>query len=261
MTPRLRWTLGATIDDARRDSVLLRLGVAFVWLATGAGVLHPHYREVGERYLDALGLPHALMWATCAFEVALGLWVALRPATALLAWAQIGLVASFTAILAVSEPLLLASPYGVLTKNVPIVGSVLVAWWLERDGWTPRALGALRGSVAAIWVTEGLFPKILFQQGEELAIAERTGLAFGHPSALLVAIGLAQIAGGVAALLLSGRLLRWLLAAQIAALVALALVVGALRPDLWSHPFGPLTKNAPIILGTWVVLRRCSSSP
>lgn len=249
------------MEDARRDAALLRLGVAFVWLATGLGVLHPHYRAVGGAYLDALGLPHALMWATCAGEVGLGLWVALRPSTPLVTHAQIGLVACFTAILAVAEPMLLASPFGVLTKNIPIVGGCLVALWLEREGWTARARWTLRASVAAIWITEGLFPKILFQQAEELAIAARVGVLAERPEALLVAIGLAQIAGGLAALLARGRLLRLVLAAQLAALVVLPLVVGAMRPDLWFHPFGPFTKNMPIILGTWVVLRRCSTSP
>jgi hypothetical protein len=28
------------------------------------------------------------------------------------------------------------------------------------------------------------------------------------------------------------------------------------EPMLWVHPFGPLTKNVPILAGTWLVLRR-----
>ena len=250
---------GGGMQEARRDAALLRLGVASVWLATGLLVLTPQYREVGSRYLGALGLPDALMWATCAGEVALGLWVALRTSDRWSAGLQVALVTIFTLILAFHEPMLLVSPYGVLTKNLPIVGSVLVALWLEGEGWSPRARWTLRLTMAAIWATEGLGPKILFQQAEELTIAARTGLSFGHPERLLAAIGAAQITGGLLALTLRGRPLRLVLGAQVLALIALPLVVGWMRPDLWFHPFGPLTKTIPVLAGTFVLWRRCST--
>jgi len=49
------------------------------------------------------------------------------------------------------------------------------------------------------------------------------------------------------------------LAAQAAGLIVLPLVVSWFVPWLWFHPFGPFTKNVPVLLGTLVVLRRCSS--
>jgi hypothetical protein len=111
-----------------------------------------------------------------------------------------------------------------------------------------------------VWITEGLFPKILFQQREELWITEQTGLALGRPALLLAAIGALQLASGVAALLLRGRWLRFVLVGQIAGLVVLPLVVSWFVPWLWFHPFGPYTKNAAALCGTLVVLWRCSSS-
>lgn len=247
------------MEEARRDAALLRWGVASVWLATGLLVLTPQYRAVGGAALAELGLPDALMWATCSGEVALGLWVARRPSDRWTTGLQVALVTIFTLILAVHEPRLLVSPYGVLTKNLPIVGAALGALWLEGEGWTTRARWTLRGTMAAIWLTEGLGPKILFQQAEELAIAARTGLSFGHPERLLAAIGVAQITGGLLALALAGRLLRLVLGAQVLALIALPLVVGWMRPDLWFHPFGPLTKTIPVLAGTFVLWRRCST--
>jgi hypothetical protein len=196
------------------------------------------------------------MYVTCAAEVLLGLRVALGRATTAATAVQVVLVAGFTAILAASEPALLVHPDGVLMKNLPLLATLGTAWLLRREGWTPRAEWLLRGGMALIWITEGLFPKILFQAGWEVALVGRSALVRGDPAVFLRLMGAAEVLSGVAALLLRGRPLRWLLGAQLAALLALPLLVGWLEPDLWFHPFGPLTKNVPILVGTAVLLRR-----
>jgi uncharacterized protein YqjF (DUF2071 family) len=43
---------------------------------------------------------------------------------------------------------------------------------------------------------------------------------------------------------------------QLLALLVLPIVVGTLIPRLWVHPFGPLTKNVPLLVGTGVVFLR-----
>ena len=40
-------------------------------------------------------------------------------------------------------------------------------------------------------------------------------------------------------------------------LVVIIILVTRYNPELWFHPFGPLTKNVSILVGTLVVLRRC----
>jgi len=245
--------------EAQTHQRILRGSVAFVWVATGLAVAHPYYREVGGAYLDRLGLPHALMFVTCGFEVLLGAWVALRPARTAVTALQVAMVLAFTAILAALDPMLLVHPFGILTKNVPLLAVLLTAWMLEREGPSRRAAWALRVGVGAIWVTEGLLPKILFQQPMELAVVAGSGLVPIDPSAFLVFMGAAQLASGLGVLLLRGRWLRALLACQAAALVVLPVLVSVQDPDLWFHPFGPLTKNLPILAGTYV-LARCSST-
>lgn len=241
------------------ESFWLRAGVAVVWLATGLLVLHPTYRSIGGGYLDQLGLPVWLMPATCLFEVGLGLWVLSRRAGNVITLLQLSMVLTFTVILVAWDARLLVNPFGMLTKNVPILAAVATAWLVEREGWSRRALWLLRSGMAFIWLSEGLLPKVFFQQGEELRIVEGVGLSFGAPGTVLALIGVLQAASGVLALTLSGRWLRVVLAAQIAALVVLPLVVSWQVPWLWFHPFGPFTKNVPIIFGTGVVLWRCSS--
>lgn len=244
----------------RRATLPLRVGVACVWILTGVLVVSPLYRAIGATYLGRLGLPLWLMPFTCVIEIGLGAWVAFQPASELVTWLQLAMVASFTLILGLLEPRLLASPFGMLTKNLPIMACVAGAYLIEKEGFTPRARAVLRVGMALIWITEGLIPKILFQQPEELIIAARSGLAWGNPSRLLYAIGAAQLVSGILALKLSNAPLRWLLGAQIAALLILPVVVSWQVPWLWFHPFGPLTKNIPIITGTWVVFKECSSS-
>ena len=112
--------------------------------------------------------------------------------------------------------------------------------------------------MALIWITEGLFPKLLFQQPMELAVVSNSGLVPMSAPAFLSLLGFAQLASGVLALLLRGKPLLWLLAAQVAALVVLPALVSFQDPMLWFHPFGPMTKNFPIIFGTLGALRRCS---
>lgn len=242
---------------ARDELFWLKAGAASIWLTTALGVLHPTYREVGHAWLFRLGLPDALMWLTCSGELVLGVLVLVLPPRTWLAGLQVGAVAGFTVVLAALEPMLLVHPFGMLTKNLPFLALVVATWLAAREGWTPRAWWTLRVGMALIWVTEGLFPKIFFQQALELDVVAKSGLVPMSPSTFLVLMGLAQAASGVLALVLRGRWLVALLAAQVAALVGLPLLVSWQDPSLWVHPFGPMTKNLPIIAGTLEVLRRC----
>lgn len=241
-----------------KELLFLKAGTASIWLTTALGVLHPYYRSVGHEWLSRLGLPDWLMWLTCAAELALGLVILALPPKWWLMAAQVGGVTVFIVILAVLDPALLVHPFGMLSKNYPFIALVISTWLVAREGWTPRALGILRFGMALIWITEGLFPKLLFQQPMELAIVSNSGLVPMSAPAFLSLLGFAQLASGVLALVLRGRWLQWLLGAQVAALVLLPALVSWQDPMLWFHPFGPLTKNFPIIFGTLGVLRRCS---
>jgi hypothetical protein len=252
-------TARATSDgEALRDAAWLRASIAAVWIVTALTVLHPYYREVGGAYLARFGLPWWIMIATDVAELILGAWVLLRPSSSLIAGLQIAMVASFTVLLAAIEPMLLASPFGVLSKNLPFCVVIAVAFLLESEGWTPRAERLLAFGMAAVWITEGLVPKILFQQEIELAMAPAVGLRFAPPWLLVGAVGALQLASGIAVLLLRGPARRWLLHAQAIALAFLPIVVGFLSPELWVHPFGPFSKNVPILVGTLILARRCS---
>jgi hypothetical protein len=238
------------------DSRALRAGVAFVWLATGLGVLHPFFREQGTPYLRLLGLPDGWMYAACAGEVVLGLCVLLLPARSWLTAVQVAAITAFTVTLAAVEPGLLVNPFGVLSKNVSLLAFVAAAWLLQREGWTRRAGWVMRFGLAFIWVWEGLFANAVFQSETLRAVIAAAGLDLPNPRLFLAAAGSGEALGGVAILVLRGRPLRWLLVLQTAGLLLICILVTNYNPLLWFHPFGPLTKNIPLIVGTLVLLRR-----
>ncbi|MBI5498283.1 MAG: hypothetical protein HY904_24995 [Deltaproteobacteria bacterium] len=236
------------------DERLLRSSVGAVWLLTAVTCVFPSYQAVGNTYLSRLGLGPSWMYATCVAEGVVALVVLARPTGAWLTALQVAAVTVFTLVLAVMEPMLLVSPFGFLSKNVPFVLVAWAAWELGHGDPQDRARRLVRSAAALPWLTEGLLPKILFQQGVELALVPRLGLSTS-PALVVGALGVAQLLSGVAALLLRGGALRAVLAAQAAALVLLPVVIGALEPALWVHPFGPFSKNLPILAATLVAFR------
>lgn len=240
-----------------RELLWLKAGCASIWFTTALGVLHPYYRSVGHDFLSRLGLPDWLMLATCAAEFVLAVVIVTSAPKTWLFVGQAGGVVVFTLILATLDPMLLVHPYGVLSKNYPFLALVTVTWLVATEGWTPRVTWLLRGGMALVWVTEGIFPKVFFQQPMELAVVSGSGLVPISPSTFLVVLGLAQAASGVAALVFKGRLLLFVLGAQVFALAVLPALVSWQDPTLWFHPFGPMTKNLPIVAGTLMVIHRC----
>src|SRR5579885_417859 len=189
---------------ARADSRLLRSGLAFIWVVTGLGALHPYYQKVGHTYLEALGLPDWVMYAACAAEVVLGLWVAAGIAWRGAAVVQAVLIVGFTITLGAMQPTLLVDPYGALAKNLVLLAMVATVWLLERDGWTPWSRWLLRGGVASVWITEGLFAKVLFPQPTAFGLFEGFWLLSSDPVAFLRFAGACETALGVLVLALHG---------------------------------------------------------
>lgn len=245
-------------SPARRqsaDNFSMRLGVASIWLLTAVLVVVPYYRAVGARELAALSLPAWLMYVACAGELVLGSLVLARPLGRPLVALQLGGLLFFTVVLALGDPLRLAHPFGILTKNLPLAALIVAAYWHAREGHSARVVWLLRAGMASVWITEGILPKLLFPREMELAIVRNSHLVPFDALTFLRLLGVAQALSGVLALVLRGRALRWLLLAQTAALIVLPLLVGVQQPLLFVHPFTPLLKNVPIIFGTLIVWR------
>lgn len=105
--------------------------------------------------------------------------------------------------------------------------------------------GVARVVLGFIWVYQGVFPKLLFQDGGELDILRGSGLVAGFEPRVLTTVGLAEVAFGV--LLLTLWRVRSLFVVN--ALLLVTLVLGAVfsQPRLLVAPFNPVTLNLAMV--------------
>ncbi|MFZ2269570.1 MAG: DoxX-like family protein [Azonexus sp.] len=109
----------------------------------------------------------------------------------------------------------------------------------------------LRASLALVWLITGLLSLGIYPIDASLALLTRTGLS-GTPAliALYGAAGL-DLALGWATLFRPGRRL-WL--AQMALIAGYSLIIALCLPEFLIHPFGPLSKNLPILALLFILL-------
>lgn len=112
-------------------------------------------------------------------------------------------------------------------------------------------LPALRFSIAAVWIATAIVSFGLYPAELSYQLLARTGIpAPLHPLMLYGAAGF-DLALGLGILFLPKR--RWLWVAQLL-LIGFYTVVIALRlPEFLLHPYGPLTKNLPMLAAIWLL--------
>lgn len=107
-------------------------------------------------------------------------------------------------------------------------------------------LPLLRLSVALLWIATAIVSLGLYPVQESYAMLMRAGVPEAlTPLALYGAAGL-DLAFGLGTLLLQRR--RWLWRAQIVLIVGYSVIIALRLPEYWLHPFGPLTKNLPLLM-------------
>ena len=106
-------------------------------------------------------------------------------------------------------------------------------------------LPLLRLSVALVWIVTGILSLGVYPLDASYELLGRVGLADGAATAALYSAGALDIVLGLATLLPGRR--RWLWRAQIALIVGYSAIITVFLPEYWMHPFGPLTKNLPMI--------------
>lgn len=110
----------------------------------------------------------------------------------------------------------------------------------------PRLLGAMRCAVAAIWLYEGLWLKILRPAPHELAVVASLPLGPLSPAAFLRLFGTGETLLGLA--VLSGRFARPLAWIQGALLLAMNGTAVLFAGPALADPFGLLLRNLPLLL-------------
>jgi len=117
-------------------------------------------------------------------------------------------------------------------------------------GWMPWVL---RASVAFLWIATAIVSFGLYPVADSLALLAQAGVpAAIQPLALYGAASL-DLAFGV--LSVAPRRPTWLWRAQAALILGYMLIITVRLPEYWLHPYGPITKNVPILALIWVLDR------
>lgn len=110
----------------------------------------------------------------------------------------------------------------------------------------------LRISIALVWILTGLSSAFFYPTQESYVLLERTGI-----SGVLAPL---MLYGAAALDLLLGFAVLFSIRLPIAALMQVvmmcgySLIISVALPEFWLHPFGPVTKNLPLIVATLIML-------
>lgn len=110
----------------------------------------------------------------------------------------------------------------------------------------------LRYSIAFVWIVTGLCSLGLYPLHLSFAILHEAGIYGPVASLSLFGGGVLDLCLGIA--MLSERYLRATLMCQLLVTLTYTLIISALLPELWLHPFGPVTKNIPLFTATITLL-------
>jgi uncharacterized protein YbjT (DUF2867 family)/uncharacterized membrane protein YphA (DoxX/SURF4 family) len=124
----------------------------------------------------------------------------------------------------------------------------------EADRWHARLTHLrvpLRLSVAFIWLATGVVSAFVStEQGFELL--RQIGVT--GPLASLALYGTSYLEIALGLLTAVGWKVRWMGAIQLILMFGFMAILTAGMPGLWLHPFGPLTKNIPLLGATLVMM-------
>lgn len=114
-------------------------------------------------------------------------------------------------------------------------------------------LPMLRLSIALVWIATAVVSAGVYPVEASYRLLERSGMPASLAPLLLAGACLLDLLFGVATLALRPPWRRWLWPAQ-AVLIGFYTVLIALRmPEFLWHPYGPLTKNLPMLAALWLL--------
>jgi uncharacterized membrane protein YphA (DoxX/SURF4 family) len=98
-----------------------------------------------------------------------------------------------------------------------------------------------RLSLGAVWLYEGLVPKLLFVRPDQADLVRRSGIYFGTPEFFLQLLGAAQVAFAI--WLLAGLAQRLAVAIATIGMWILIVLVAMANPAMLTDPYGALIKD------------------
>jgi uncharacterized protein YbjT (DUF2867 family) len=112
-------------------------------------------------------------------------------------------------------------------------------------------LPILRFSIAAVWIITAIVSFGLYPAAQSYELLARTGIPEALRPLMLYGAAAFDLALGLGILLLKRR--RWLWLAQLALIGFYTVVIAVRLPEFLLHPYGPLTKNLPMLAAIWLL--------
>jgi hypothetical protein len=113
-------------------------------------------------------------------------------------------------------------------------------------------LRIVRFALAAVWLTTGFIVLVVYPIKNSLALLEQAGLVGSYAVAALYGGALIDVALGVLTLIMRNK---WLWVVQACLTVIYTLIITFRLPEFWTHPFGPVLKNLPILALLWLLYK------
>ena len=110
----------------------------------------------------------------------------------------------------------------------------------------------LRFSIAFLWIYTGIISAFIYPVEQSYSMLEAVGVAEWLRPVMLYGAAALDFGLGMA-LLLSYRI-RLIVLVQITVIVLYSIIISFSQPEFWIHPFGPLSKNIPLIAATLILL-------
>jgi len=115
-------------------------------------------------------------------------------------------------------------------------------------GWL---LPVLRWSIAAVWIFTALTSALWFPMQDSFQLLARSGVPPGLQPLMLYGAAGFDLALGLGCLMLARR--RWLWQMQLVLIGFYSVVIAWKLPEFLFHPYGPLTKNLPMLAAIWLL--------
>lgn len=130
------------------------------------------------------------------------------------------------------------------------------AFVLDPDGERVRAklgwlLPVLRATIAAVWILTAIVSFGVYPVEGSFALLAQAGVPPELQAPMLYGASTFDLLLGLGILFMTRR--RWLWLAQLGLIGVYTIIIAVKLPEYLLHPFGPLTKNLPMLAAIWLL--------
>ncbi len=110
----------------------------------------------------------------------------------------------------------------------------------------------LRLSIGFLWIFTGIVSAFVFPVEQSYSMLEKAGITGLWAPVMLYGAAATNVILGLATLMAYRIAVIGLM--QVALIALYTIIITFSQPELWIHPFGPISKNIPLIIATFIML-------